>query len=743
MAQTSALPLNWQSGGPFGGTVEGLAWGTGPSGTQMQLLAATYGGGIFASDDLGATWTRTDGLTSHFIKCISTSPLSSDILFAGVECREDYIEIENRSALIKSTDGGLTWFESSEGIQNSEWGRSIPFAVAASTTDPDIVYAGCIAFAAPVFYRSADAGSTWTRADTGMVPRYSYSIAVHPAGGDTLLSGSDWRILRSTDGAESWTSTAVPGGPFEALMFLPPDPTVAVAGGADGVHRSTDGGVTWSAVAVVGAPDSTVTCFEYEPFEGILYAGTEGDGLYASADLGATWSQITGPAPPLTLISDLVLATPSRPPYFIAGTEYRGVYTSADGNLWTWSSDGLTASVVRSCEILPDGSILAGIEGLGIARSTDGVSWTYVPDPGEEKTVLCFSVDPAHPDTIYAGSDDATLYLSEDGGETWSSLETFNGPIVGVGVDGQTDGRIYVSANEDSFYVSDDWGLSWTGQLLAGGYSLGLAVNPLDGSHLLVPVGNPLEFCGVYRSTDAGQSWTNVWGGNTANNLAYDASDTSYVYCSQFLDWGLWRSTDEGRTWSMLPSFPVAGRSTVGVEPSEGSVWASTGTKGIVLSVDHGESWLDVSGEIVNRVVNAIGIRNVEDERGERALAVLGTHGGGVYTSRDLPTMVPEDDAAHIDTADADTTPHVVGSPNPFRAEVSLTLAPQQVGPATVRIFSIAGRLVNRVEIPDPEDPIARWDGTDSSGRRVPAGIYFVSVTSGSTVATGKIVHLR
>lgn len=176
--------VDWQTGGPFGGTITGLVC---PSAAEPQrLLAATWGGGIFVSEDQGASCARAAGLTSWFLTSITVSPHDPNVLYAGVEHQESYIPLDQRSKLVESTDGGRTWFESSTGIQDDWDGRSIPIAVAVSTTDPDVVYAGCHRILVPTFYRSTDGGATWTRADNGHVG-YSHVVSVHPANGDDAV----------------------------------------------------------------------------------------------------------------------------------------------------------------------------------------------------------------------------------------------------------------------------------------------------------------------------------------------------------------------------------------------------------------------------------------------------------------------------------------------------------------------------------------------------------------------------
>lgn len=88
---------------------------------------------------------------------------------------------------------------------------------------------------------------------------------------------------------------------------------------------------------------------------------------------------------------------------------------------------------------------------------------------------------------------------------------------------------------------------------------------------------------------------------------------------------------------------------------------------------------------------------------------------------------------------------HLVGSPNPFRQTTRFSFGVDREGRYDVSIFDVAGRRVRRIDtglLPRGIHQL-EWDGLGSSGRPVPAGVYFVRLDgSGNSEAT-RIVRLR
>jgi flagellar hook assembly protein FlgD len=62
-----------------------------------------------------------------------------------------------------------------------------------------------------------------------------------------------------------------------------------------------------------------------------------------------------------------------------------------------------------------------------------------------------------------------------------------------------------------------------------------------------------------------------------------------------------------------------------------------------------------------------------------------------------------------------------------------------------MNVHDISGRLVQRLESGPRQRGFhaVRWDGTDRSGRIVPAGVYFVRFSAGGKVSTGRLILVR
>jgi hypothetical protein len=232
--------------------------------------------------------------------------------------------------------------------------------------------------------------------------------------------------------------------------------------------------------------------------------------------------------------------------------------------------------------------------GDAIARLEEsGEDWVVevsLPGSGAQ----CLAVDPADPDTVYAGLREGGVRRSADAGRTWRDCGLPEPAVFSLAVS-VVDGAVYAGTEPSRLYRSDDAGASWR-ELEAllelpsrprwsfpprpwTSHVRSIAPSPHDGRLLLVGI----ELGGLMRSSDGGATWQDhrpgaqpdvhslVWHPAVAGR-AYEAGGGGAALS---LDGGeSWRPADEGRdrhyTWS------------VAVDPADPDCWfvsASTGPR--------------------------------------------------------------------------------------------------------------------------------------------------------------------
>jgi photosystem II stability/assembly factor-like uncharacterized protein len=207
----------------------------------------------------------------------------------------------------------------------------------------------------------------------------------------------------------------------------------------------------------------------------------------------------------------------------------------------------------------------------------------------------CVAVDPADPDTVYAGLRAGGVQRTRDGGRTWTECaipaQAAHG-VFSIAV-GAGDGAVFAGTEPSALYRSDDRGETW--RQLAGLLELPsrptwsfpprpwtshvrwIAPCPHDADVILAGI----ELGGLMRSTDGGETWQDhrpgaqrdvhslAWHARVEGR-AYEAGGGGAAWSEDAGD--TWRPADEGRdrhyTWS------------VAADPDDPDVWyvsASTG----------------------------------------------------------------------------------------------------------------------------------------------------------------------
>ena len=175
-------------------------------------------------------------------------------------------------------------------------------------------------------------------------------------------------------------------------------------------------------------------------------------------------------------------------------------------------------------------TLYVGSEPATVYRSEDGgetwtelAGFTQVPEsadwsfhsPTRDSHVRDLRETPGNPDRLYAGIEVGGMVCSGDGGQSWQQLPGLNDDIHCVAMSDHRPTSVYV-ATAQAPYRSHDGGDSW--EMINDGldrrYTLHISPAPDDASLVLVTVSENARRLNplFYRSTNGGDTWQLVNG---------------------------------------------------------------------------------------------------------------------------------------------------------------------------------------------------------------------------------------
>jgi photosystem II stability/assembly factor-like uncharacterized protein len=280
---------------------------------------------------------------------------------------------------------------------------------------------------------------------------------------------------------------------------------------------------------------------------------------------------------------------------------------------------------VRSGTVLPSRAELAS-RGISYVAAADALgAWSPLGPGNVGGRTRALLIDPRAPKTMYAGGAAGGVWKSVDGGASWRPLDDLmaNLAVVSLAMDPASSNVLYAGTGE-GFYNSDavrgagifkttDGGLTWT-QLPATAradfyYVNDLAVSTRDPRRIYAATRS-----GVWRSLDAGATWTRVLdprvnGGCLDLALRTDrARDVLLASCGTLEgSAGVWRNTraEQSGKWKQVLTEQGMGRTSLAIAPSKQDVvyaLASTNLPGphgdyrlglhaVFRSNDGGKTW--------------------------------------------------------------------------------------------------------------------------------------------------------
>jgi photosystem II stability/assembly factor-like uncharacterized protein len=225
------------------------------------------------------------------------------------------------------------------------------------------------------------------------------------------------------------------------------------------------------------------------------------------------------------------------------------------------------------------------------------------PDGGDARR---FAFSPRDASRIYLGTTDSWIYVSSDGGSSWSRLAklgTQDDLVVDSLVVDRSDPRtlyagVWVTDRSDGgVYISHDQGHTWTEAADMHGQSVRALTQAQANPRVLVAG----TLSGVYRSQDKGQHWREIsppGGGeiHEVESIALDPYDPEIIYAGT---WHLpWKTNDGGARWNSIRQGVIDDSDVFSmiVDPSRPSVMFLSACSGIYKSENFGYEFRKVQG---------------------------------------------------------------------------------------------------------------------------------------------------
>jgi photosystem II stability/assembly factor-like uncharacterized protein len=586
--------------------------------TQKTQNAAA---GLYVSRDAGATWQPSGGdIRGAAVLRIAPSPADANVAYAATRGAESGVGV------YVSHDRGATWMGASTGLPPGAY-----YALATNPGDSTVAWAGSNRGG---LYRTLDSGESWE--PFGFEDEWVYGLTAIPRpDGARLLAATrnlssdmhgSGRVFLSDDLGETW-DLVYSNEDFVTYGFAydPSDPSRVLLSSGNGVWRSEDGGRAWElleykAIQAAGLAFDPTSNGEVVYAAGVAYAINFGGfaggelspaqtpGFFRSTDGGKTWTKLAGTPQEEDFGS---VAVDSGGKFVIASSLESGPYVSENGGAFLRRATGFKQFVTTSVAIdaANPNHLVAATEYDGVRVSDDaGQTWKQFKAP-DGQPFWYAAASPIDSGRVLGGNY-SSLYKSENGGRTWTTmgLEGYPGfyhrQPGGIAFHPTDENTWYVSMSDGRVAATHDNGQSFTYGSV-GGYgicAIPLALSPAAPNTLLVG-----DVCGrgVLRSDDGGDTWQSSSVGLDDGNvsaLAFHPTDPNLVWAGT-LHRGVYRSDDGGRTWrSARAGLGYRYVRFLTVDP-QGRLYAAVQNGGVFESDDGGTSWTKITEGLTGRDV--------------------------------------------------------------------------------------------------------------------------------------------
>lgn len=520
------------------------------------------------------SWTYTSGWNPGVGRLTSVAVYAADTTIIYVS--------SPGGGIWKSINSGTTWQQLTD--NNSSYMNV--FHLAIDPTNSNIVYA---ALTSGGVIKTVNGGATWS--GTGSGPSGTRKVLIDPTDTNIVFATSGNGVHKSINGGSSWT--LVHATAKEDIEFKPGDVNVMYTSGTgsatvDAVYRSVDAGNTWNPVTVAnGITDFGRTLLgvsEADPE--VVYAvqasGSAFGRMYRSNNSGATF------------ITTVIGSTGS-------GTNYFG---------YTGTTAGGQATYDMGIAVNPGDANEVHIAGIICWRSINGGNtfaqmtvWSYPNSTGYNHADV-HGLEWINK-TLYSNSDGG-IFKSTDNADNWINLST------GLGIrqlyrlaTAKTDANVLSAGAQDNGTVARTTTGTWRDWLGADGMEC-----IIDPNNAQVMIGTS-QYGVIYKTTNGGNSrsgLTRPAAGNWVTPIAWHPTNSMVVYGG----WdSIYRSTNAGGSWTNISTTLATGGNldNLKIAPSNDNyIYASRGSN-LFVTTDGGTNWITYTSTVTGGTISSIEVK--------------------------------------------------------------------------------------------------------------------------------------
>ncbi|QIE58428.1 glycosyl hydrolase [Rasiella rasia] len=528
--------------------------------------------GLYKTTDGGKTWNKTLGDDEWTgVTDLVMDPRNPDRMYAATWQRHRtvaaYLGGGPNTGLYRSDDGGNTWTQLKTGLPTTAMGKT---GLAISPQNPDVLYAALETDRRTGgVYRSTDGGSSWNKMSNtvsgGTGPHYYQELYACPHHeGRLYLMDNTMQI--SEDGGKSFyrMNRKNKHGDNHAIAFKKDDPNYVLVGTDGGLYESFDLTKSWKYIENLPVTQFyKVAVDDAAPFYNI-YGGTQDNSTEGGPSRtdniqgiqNSDWKVVlnwdghqpaTEPGNPDILYAERQEGTLSRidmstgevidiqpqaganekterfnwdAPILVSPHMPSTIYFASQrvwkstnrGDSWTAISGDLTKNQNR-----------VELPIMGKKQSWDGAWDVYAMS--NYNTITSLAESPKQKGLLYAGTDDGTIQVSENDGDSWRSINVSSMPGVpntafvnDIKADMFDSNTVYVALDNHKYgdftpyvYKSSDKGRTWTS--LVNNIPDRTLVWRIVQDHVRPDLLFLATEFGIYTTVNGGKHWTKLTGG--------------------------------------------------------------------------------------------------------------------------------------------------------------------------------------------------------------------------------------